>query len=331
MNVRILFLSIFFAGIFFQSCTTLPAPDKDNGGLFLPDAFGAVVVVDSLPSVARHLTVNENGDIYVKGRFDKEGGNNWALRDLDGDGKADSIKNFGKFKSEGAYSTAMKIHNGYLYTSSEMLVYRYKLKKGELVPTSEPEVIVVDSGARREHNTKPIAFDNKGNIYVAFGAASDACQEKNRVQSSPGMLPCPILDSNGGVWMFDESRLNQFRTREGKRVATGLRSVVGLDWNFQDNSLYAVVHGRDNLHQTWPQFYSSWQNAVLPSEGFYKLPAGANVGWPYYYYDQLKGQIMLNPEYGGDGNKVCTDSSIIKPAYGFPGHFAPNDVIFYTG
>jgi glucose/arabinose dehydrogenase/mono/diheme cytochrome c family protein len=330
-RVQILFLSIIFSGIVFQSCTTRPAPDKDNGGLVLPNGFGALVVVDSLPAVARHLTVNKNGDIYVKGRFDLEGGNNWALRDLNGDGKVDSIKNFGKFKREGAYSTAMKIHNGYLYTSSEMLVYRYKLKTGQLIPTSDAEVIVVDSGARREHNTKPIAFDNKGNIYVAFGAPSDACQEKNRIPSSPGMYPCPILDSNAGIWMFDESKLNQFRTSDGKKVATGVRSVVGLDWNFQDNSLYAVVHGRDNLHQTWSQYYSSWQNAVLPSEGFYKLLPGANVGWPYYYFDQMKGQVMVNPEYGGDGNKVCTDSSIIKPAFGFPGHYAPNDLIFYTG
>lgn len=331
MIARILFSAVVVAAMFIESCTTMPAPDKDNGGLFLPDGFGAVVVVDSLPAAARHLTVNENGDIYVKGRFYREGGQNWALRDLDGDGKADSVKNFGQFKGEGAYSTAMKIHNGYLYTSSEMLVYRYKLKKGELIPTSESEVIVVDSGTRREHNTKPISFDKKGNLYVAFGAPSDACQEKNRIQSSPGIFPCPILDSNAGIWMFDANRLNQFRSSDGKRVATGLRSVVGIDWNFQDNSLYAVVHGRDNLHQNWPQFFSSWQNAVLPSETFYKLPPGANAGWPYYYYDQMKGQIMFNPEYGGDGNKVCTDSSIVKPSFGFPGHYAPNDVIFYTG
>ena len=331
MKVRILFLVISLGGIFFQACRTVIEPNKDNGGLFLPDGFGAVVVVDSLPSAARHLTVNKNGDIYVKGRFNKDGGNNWALRDLNGDGKADSIKNFGKFKKEGSYSTAMKINNGYLYTSSEALVYRYKLKEGELIPTSEPEVIVVDSGRRREHNAKPIAFDKKGNIYVAFGAPSDACQEKNRVQSSPGMDPCPILDSNGGIWMFNANQLNQFRTNGGTRVATGLRSVVGLDWNFQDNSLYAVAHGRDNLHQTWPQYYSAWQNAVLPSEGFYKLLPGADAGWPYYYFDQMKDEIMLNPEYGGDGNKVCTDTKIIKPVFGFPGHYAPNDVIFYTG
>jgi hypothetical protein len=27
-------------------------------------------------------------------------------------------------------------------------------------------------------------------------------------------------------------------------------------------------------------------------------------GWPYFYYDQLQGKKVLNPEYGGDGNKA---------------------------
>ena len=43
----------------------LPHGDPDNGGLFLPGNFEAVVVVDSIGG-ARHLAVNDNGDIYVK-------------------------------------------------------------------------------------------------------------------------------------------------------------------------------------------------------------------------------------------------------------------------
>ena len=39
---------------------------EKNGGLIMPDGFEAVVVVDSLPGHARHLAVNDNGDIYVK-------------------------------------------------------------------------------------------------------------------------------------------------------------------------------------------------------------------------------------------------------------------------
>ena len=48
-----------------KSNNDLPAGDKDNGGLYLPGDFEAVVVIDSLKGRARHLTVNTNGDIYV--------------------------------------------------------------------------------------------------------------------------------------------------------------------------------------------------------------------------------------------------------------------------
>ncbi len=59
---------------------------------FLPGGFEAVVVVDSL-GPARHLAVNDNGDIYVKLRFSRTGkGGNAALRDTTHDGKADIIK-----------------------------------------------------------------------------------------------------------------------------------------------------------------------------------------------------------------------------------------------
>lgn len=326
-----LLLIILATTVFFSAVTKLPKGDPDNGGLFLPGGFEAVVVVDSLPARARHLAVTELGDIYVKGNRPMPGGANFVLRDTNGDGKADSIRNFGPFESEGAYATGMRIYNGYLYTASQHIVYRYKLTKGEMVPSSAAEIIVVDSGRIREHDGKPLAFDNQGNIYVPFGGPSDACQVLNRVPSSPGMYPCPLLDSNGGIWKFKADKLNQFRTRDGIKVATGLRSVVAMSWNNTDNTLYAVAHGRDGLGQTWPQFYDSWQSANLPSEAFYKLKTGADAGWPYYYYDQMKKKVMLNPEYGGDGKKELKSDSITKPIMGFGGHWAPNDLLFYTG
>ena len=265
--------------------------ERKDVKLYVPDGFEVITVVDSLPGRARHLAVNDNGDIYVKGRREMPEGMNWALRDTNGDGRADIVRNFGSFRNEGPYSTEMRIHNGYLYTSAETFVYRYKLMPGELVPSSAPEVIVRDVDGPREHDGKPIAFDDDGNIYVPFGGPSDACQEQNRVTGSPGIKPCPLLDSNAGIWKFKADKQNQFRSRDGIRVATGLRSVVGMEWNSRDKTLYAVAHGRDNLNASWPTIYSDWDNAVLPAEGFYKLPVGADVGWPYYYFDQLKGKI----------------------------------------
>jgi glucose/arabinose dehydrogenase len=39
----------------------------------------------------------------------------------------------------------------------------------------------------------------------------------------------------------------------------------------------------------------------------------------------------LNPEYGGDGQKVGRCDQYALPLVAFPGHWAPNDLLFYTG
>ena len=68
---------------------------------------------------SRHLAVNNNGDIYVKLRTATGRNGNVALRDTNGDGKADIIERFGDYPNDGKFGTEMKINEGYLYFSSE--------------------------------------------------------------------------------------------------------------------------------------------------------------------------------------------------------------------
>ncbi|MBL0743995.1 c-type cytochrome [Chryseolinea lacunae] len=310
----------------------LPPGDPGNGGLYLPDHFEAVVVVDSLPARARQLAVNTNGDIYVKSRFSKKDARNVALRDTNNDGKADVIEEFGSYEPERSYGTAMRVHNGYLYLSSELTVYRYKLTPGKLTPQDSIEAVVIDDHEHgmHEHIAKPICFDNKGNIYVPYGAPSNSCQEMNRTPRVPGIDPCPQLELHGGVWKFDANKINQTQ-KDGVKFATGIRSVVAMDWNSEDENLYLVMHGRDDLLRLWPNLYSPWQSAVLPSEEFMKVKEGDDYGWPYCYYDQMQEKKVLAPEYGGDGKITGRCDQFQKPLMGFPGHWAPNDLLFYKG
>ena len=318
--------------LIFVNCTPnngLPSGDADNGGLYLPVDFEAVVVIDSLKGRARHLTVNTNGDIYVKLRFTDSLGGNAALRDTNNDGKADIVKIFDDYLDRSSYGTEMKIHNGYLYFSSVTRIFRQKLTN-DLVPDTELELILSETERPGQHATKPLAFDDQGNMYTIFGAPSDACQVDDRSPMSPGIFPCPLLEHRAGIWKFDSNKKGQFQ-KDGKKFATGLRSVVGLQWNHQDHNLYTVVHGRDYLHNTWPKQFTAWEGAVLPSEVFLRLKEGDNAGWPYHYYDQIKEGYYLNPEYGGDGEKQGDISQLVQPVVGFPGHFAPNDLLFYEG
>ena len=332
-------LMLLFTVLFFLQCKTkkeLPPGDADNGGLFLPGNFEAVVVADSI-GPARHIAVNDNGDIYVKLRYYKPGeGGNVALRDSTGDGKADIIKRFGDYPGKGSLANAMRIHNGYLYFASELVLYRIKLTPGKLIPENKMEVVLTDDHEHGTHwhITKPISFDNKGNMYVPFGTPSNACQDlKNTPAGIPGFAgldPCPDLEYHGGIWKFDANKTG-LTQKDGKRFATGIRSVVAMDWNPVDENLYVVMHGRDDLHLLWPEKFSPWQSAVLPSEEFQKVTQGADFGWPYCYYDQIQKKKVLAPEYGGDGKAIGRCSECQDPVMGFPGHWAPNDLFFYQG
>ena len=335
LRLKSILFIVLFCGILTQCTKNLPPGDIDNGGLILPEGFEAVVVVDSIGS-ARHLAVNDNGDIYIKMRFAHEQGENIGLRDTDNDGKADQIERFGVFDQRGYYATGMRIYKDFLYYSTASTVYRQKLTKGKLVPESEPEVMLTDdyrnSPYGYSHIAKPLTFDGDGHMYVPFGSPGDICQskEQDRMPGAQGQDPCPELEWHAGIWQFDADRPGQMQ-KDGYRYATGIRSIVGMDWNHYDNTLYALQHGRDNLNRNWPEYFSPWQSAMLPSEEFLKIEEGTDAGWPYYYYDHMQGKKLLNPEYGGDGKKEGDGAKYAQPIIGFPGHWAPNDLHFYQG
>lgn len=300
--------------------------DREKGGLQLSEGFSYVVVADSIGR-ARHIAVNENGDIYVALRSTRgSNGGITALRDTNGDGKADVIERFGE-----SGGTGIGIHDGYLYFASDTTVLRYQLSNNEFVPTSAPETIVHGFMRQRQHAVKPFAFDDQGLIYVNVGAPSNACQETMRSPGSPGLDPCPQLERQAGIWRFQADKMNQTQQGDGHHFASGIRNSVALDWNPVSRKLYVVQHGRDQLEGLWEDLYTDTLSAELPSEEFFLVNDGSDFGWPYCYNDHFQGKKVLAPEYGGDGKKVGRCEQFEDPIVAFPGHWAPNDLLFYTG
>jgi len=338
--IRILFISSIMITI--AACRhqpVLPPADKDNGGLFLPGGFDAVVVADSIGR-ARHIAVNNNGDIYVKLTYNDimhGAGGTAAIRDNNNDGKADVIAYFGDYKDEGGLPAGIRIHDGYLYTSTVKNIFRNKLN-GSLIPDSKTETIFTDTDTalfRHWHTAKPFTFDDNGNMYVPFGAPNDAAQDVNiagaaGIPGGKGVDPAPELATHAGIWRFDDDKKNQTQ-EDGYKYATGLRSILGIAWNKNEHSLYAAVNGMDNFHTRYPGIYTPWQAAMLPSEPLIKVKENGNYGWPYAYYDQLQDKNILQPGYGGDGKKIGRAAAFDLPVLGFPGHWAPMDLLFYQG
>ncbi len=294
--------------------------DVNDGSLLLPEDFRAVVVADDLGK-ARHLAVRANGDIYVNLGQAQGGKGVLALHDNDGDGIADSIVPFGR----GA-GTAIKFHNGYLYYATNTQIIRHQFNGEELVPEG-PEEVVLNLPAQNQHAAKALAFDGKGNMYVSIGAPSNACQNPGRTPGVKGQDPCPLLESHGGIWQFSDDQLGQ-QLSDGQHYATGIRHAVAMDWGEEYDQLFAMQHGRDQLHELWPNLYTEAESAELPAEELLAIELGDDFGWPYCYYDQKKGKKVLGPEYGGDGDKVGRCSNAKDPLLGFPGHWAPNGMAF---
>jgi glucose/arabinose dehydrogenase len=313
--------------VFLISCqsNSKKVSDADNAGLKLPDGFSAMIYADNLGNT-RHLAIHSNNDVYASLSHSNNGGGIVCLRDEDSDGRADIIKYHGKYEG-----TGIDLYNGYLYFGADTLIVRYKLTEGELVPSTDAEIIAGGFTVENQHATKPITFDKAGNLYVTVGAPSNACQEEDRVGGSKGMDPCPLLDLHGGIWRFKADSLNQDQAKDGYRYSSGIRNALAICWNNEVNKLYAIQHGRDQLSQLYPELYTDEQNANIPGEEFLLVEEGSDFGWPYCYFDQERNKKVLAPEYGGDGSKIDRCSAADDPILSFPAHTAPNDLLFYTG
>lgn len=289
----------------------------------LPNGFSISEIGKNL-GATRHITVSKQGHVYAKLSKLKDGNGIVQLKDSNQDGVFDEEKFFGNYPG-----TGIAIDGEYFYASSNKGVFRYLLNsQGEIADLNKAEAIVDSLPDHGRDNAKSFVFDqDKKHIYVTIGSWNDPCRVPG---TGKGMSPCAILDSAGGVWQFDANKLNQ-RFQDGIRYATGLKNAVGITWNPQTNSLFAMAHGRGQFHDFYPQYYTPQQSQELPAEAMYEFKkVGDDAGWPYIYYDHKQNKKIVAPEYGGDGKKTGGENAL-NPVVAFPAHMGPNDILFYTG
>src|SRR6478735_11829484 len=173
----------------------------DSTTITLPAGFSVTSVAENL-SGPRHLVVTPQNDIYVK-LSDAKNGKGITILHVDGNGKATMTGGFGDYGG-----TGITIKNGYLYTSSNDDVFRYKLDTNDhVINQNQPEKIITGLVNKGMHNSKSLALDNAGNIYVNIGAPSNVCATEGN--DKKGMQPCPILDYAAGIWMFKADKQGQ--------------------------------------------------------------------------------------------------------------------------
>jgi glucose/arabinose dehydrogenase len=312
-----------------QYSVDLNASVNADLGIRLPVGFKATVYAD-IDGYGRHLAVRDDGTVYFALTVRLGRGSNMgivAMRDTDNDGVANEIERF----ATDIPGTALEFHDGALYFGSKTEVYRFSFSGDEMVPTASPEIVVSGFPEQRLHEAKTFAIDDGHNIYVNVGAPSNACMEEFRTRGSPGQMPCLQTEWQGGVWRFDADGTNQKQKTHGSQFATGIRNAMAIKWNDDHKQLYFLTHGRDALSTLFPEYFSAENSAELPSEEMHVLRENGNYGWPFSYFDHQQDKRVLAPEYGGDGNQSVAMGLYEDPIATFPGHWAPNDMMFYTG
>ena len=311
-----------------QSC-------PDETGLKLIPGFCATIFADGLGH-PRHLVVSADNVVYVNtwsGRYygnDKlpPGGFLVALQDTKKSGHANLKRRFGPTAEGG---TGIALYKGSLYYEVSDRIERLPMKAGRIVPRGQPEVIVSGLPLGGDHPMHPFAIDADGMMYVDVASATNACQEKNRILKSPGIHPCTELETRAGIWRYDANKTGQ-KFSPGDRYATGIRNADGIAVDGSGHAVYSTQHGRDQLSQNWPELYKPVEGAILPAEELMRIERGGDYGWPECYYDGLQRKLVLAPEYGGNGGKaVGPCAQKIGPVAAFPAHWAPDDVLFYSG
>ncbi|HET6233068.1 MAG TPA: PQQ-dependent sugar dehydrogenase [Longimicrobiaceae bacterium] len=302
-----------------------PACDAGNGGITLPAGFCATVFADNL-AAPRHLVVSRDGIVYValegSGRAGS-GGGVMALRDSNGDGKADQRATFG-----GTAGTGIALAGNSLYFAPDDRVLRFTLTPGTLAPAGGP-VTVVSGLPTGGHTAKTIAVDGRGALFVNVGSRTNACQTQDRQRGVKGIDPCPELATRAGIFRFDANRARQTQAAS-VHFARGIRNSVAIAYR-PGAGLYVVQHGLDQLSDNWPNLFNDRQNAEMPGEEFLKVEQGDDFGWPYCFYDPAAKRKVLAPEYGGDGRQTGRCTRAKQPLMAFPGHWAPESLVFYAG
>jgi glucose/arabinose dehydrogenase len=305
--------------------TARPGCAPDDGGLRLGPDFCAVVVAD-LGERVRHIAVRANGDVVVAvaSRPDAApSGGVFVLRDTTGDGATDVRSRFGEANG----GTGLHIVGDQLWFGYDDAIVRFTLPDGALEPTAGPDTIVRGLPADRSHRAKSLAIGPDGRLYVNIGSPSNSCQAQDRQPGVPGQDPCPDLEMRAGIWVFDANRVGQTQA-DGERFATGIRNAVALGFH-PAGPLYVVQHGRDNFAQNWG--YSEQASAEKPAEELFRVDQGDDFTWPFCYFDPQLNRRVLAPEYGGDGQEQGRCAGTEDPVFAFPAHWAPNDLLFYTG
>jgi glucose/arabinose dehydrogenase len=223
-------------------------------GIKLPPGFNISIFAEVTD--ARSMSLSPSGTIYVG---NKSEGSVYAVRDTDGDNKADK---------KWVIASGLNMPNGVafkdgdLYVAEVSRIIKFPKIESALANPPKPVVVYDKFPSDTHHGWKYISFGPDGKLYVPVGAPCNVCDKGQSVYAS-------ITRMNA-----DGSGLEVF--------ARGVRNTVGFTWHPETKSIWFTDNGRDMLGDDIP-----------PCELNTAPKAGMHFGFPYCHGGDIK-----DPEFG---------------------------------
>ncbi len=268
--------------------------------LRVPAGFAVQLFASGLKN-PRMMDVGPDGTVYVTRR---DQGDVLALRDADGDGRAEDVRIFASNLS-GVHGVA--VHGADLYLANSTTIWRTPL-----AGPAAPVVLVSGLPDGGQHPNRMVRFAPDGSMLVSVGSSCNDCAEDNQLE-------------RGTVIRYSADG------RQREVLAKGLRNTIGYDWHPLTGALWGMDHGAD------------FRGDKIPPEELNQIKPGLNYGWPICYgqrtVDKMTNaepeRLALRP-----GESRPSGQPITREAYCaqtepatllLPAHSAPMAMRFYTG
>jgi len=268
--------------------------------LRVPPGFAVNIFATGLEN-PRMMEVAPDGSVLVTRR---RIGDVLVLRDVDGDGSADTRNTFVR-GLPGVHGIALRDATVTLATSTTIV----------RTPWPGPgalQTLVTGLPDGGQHGNRMVRFAPDGDMLVSVGSSCNDCAEENQLERA--------------------TLIRYSAAGERRRIeANGLRNTIGYDWHPLTGELWGMDNGND-LH-----------GDDIPPEELNRIVNGRHYGWPVCYGQQVvdlmtnasPDQLALEPgqerpkEKGLSRQQFC---ALTAPAVlTTTAHSAPIAMRFYTG
>jgi glucose/arabinose dehydrogenase/cytochrome c2 len=286
--------------------------------LLVPPGFKVEEFITTGLTGPRTMTVAPNGDIFLA----ETQSNRIKVLRPSKDGKTATVTVFAQGLRQ-PYGIAFQpagANPKWVYVAEMNRVVRYPYKKGEIVASAVPEVIIPElSPVGAGHYTRDIAFSRNGKrMYVSVGSQSNVADTAAiMVKKTPAEVrEWDAVHGLGATWGVEENRaaVRVFevgsKDTKGKTFATGLRNCVGMTVQPANGAVWCAVNERDMLGDDLVPDYAT------------TVKEGAYYGWPWYYMGKYE-----EPRLKGDRPDLAGKATV--PDVPFTAHSAATNIKFY--